>query len=278
MCSQATLQRRHKIDITHLHIWVCRAKYGHSAFFYLLNYWGIWNEAWVAFVGDGSGLGCSFAMKGFSVLSLTLYRLATLPTWRSSLVIFGDLQNACHQLPSLHQVTLLANVPTVFSLCSMVFYATHAWVVESSYSLLLRMECVLPTWDPSQLSQGNTLKCLDSPLWNSVSPSVPIRKCSPFCPCPEVYSRSVNMDSRNETQQTNVGLFHLRKSVQGKKRWSGVTNSVPRPSPQSSLPVVLECLQGPGNILRCQPWRKPKDRNTAQPSSFLLRKLPRSSY
>lgn len=95
-------------------------------------------------------------MKGFLVLLLTLYRLATLPTWWSSLVIFGDLQNACHQLPIFHQVTLLAKVPTVFSLCSTVFYATHAWVVESSYSLLLRMECVLPTWGSISVITGQT--------------------------------------------------------------------------------------------------------------------------
>ena len=50
---------------------------------------------------------------------------------------------------------------SVFSLCSflqcppsMVFSATQAWVVESSNSLLLRMECVLPTWDSISVITG----------------------------------------------------------------------------------------------------------------------------
>lgn len=48
--------------------------------FYLLNYWEISNDAvFVAFVRDGSGLGCYFAMSGFLVLSLTLYRLTIVP-------------------------------------------------------------------------------------------------------------------------------------------------------------------------------------------------------
>lgn len=46
----------------------------------------------------------------------------------------------------------------------------------------------------------NTLKCLlNHPLWNSGTPSVPSRKCSSSCICPEVNSRSVTMVSRKET-------------------------------------------------------------------------------
>lgn len=172
----------------------------------------------------------------------------------------------------------------------MVFYTTHACVTGRSSSLLLMTACVtFHLRFKLSYQRVNPLKCLACPLWNSGTPSVPSRKCSPSCICPEVNCRLIIMVSRKEIQQTKgffwtVGcfLFSIWRNQLKVKRVGDAVVSWHLPVPAFTTLCTAFAVSDASKGLRQSPqmptMKKGKGQRHRTAKSFSYRKLLLSSY
>ena len=164
----------------------------------------------------------------------------------------------------------------------MVFYTTHACVTGRSSSLLLMTACVtFHLRFKLSYHRVNPLKCLACPLWNSGTPSVPSRKCSPSCICPEVNCRLIIMVSRKKNPANQrvflngwLFLFSIWRNQLKVKRVGDAVVSWHLPVPAFTTLCTAFAVSDASKGLRQPPQmpttKKGKDRDTGQPSPFLI--------